>query len=394
MKRKSNILTIMKKELRRIFGDRRMLVTLFLPGIMIYLLYTVMGETMFKNMTSSEEDTYTIAVEHMPASLEGILKDPSLPFDLKEATGTEADALQNQVLHLHVVFPEDFDQAIATYDPQLSGVAAPEVRIFYNSSSSESTAAYQMFTSLLDSFESSMANRFDINRTEGITYDLATPEDMTGMLLSTLMPLLLTTLLFSGCMAVAPESIAGEKERGTLATLLVTPLRRWELAIGKIGALSIVALISGLWSFLGVMMALPNLMGGDSSVIDTNVYGAADYLWLLAVILTTILVYISAISVLSALARSAKEAASTVSPLMLVVVLISMSGMIFPDAQSSTWAYLIPVYNSAQCVSGIFSFSYEPIQLVLTLVSNLVLTSLLVLLLTRLFNSEKVMFKK
>ena len=59
-----------------------------------------------------------------------------------------------------------------------------------------------------------------------------------------------------------------------------------------------------------------------------------------------------------------------------------------------TLGYLIPVYNSAQCISGIFSLSYQPVEILLTLLSNAALTALLVLLLARLFNSEKVMFKR
>ena len=56
--------------------------------------------------------------------------------------------------------------------------------------------------------------------------------------------------------------------------------------------------------------------------------------------------------------------------------------------------YLIPVYNSVQCISGVFSMSYEPIQILLTAVSNLAVAGLLVFALTTMFNSEKVMFKK
>ena len=66
-----------------------------------------------------------------------------------------------------------------------------------------------------------------------------------------MMPLLILVFLFSGCMAIAPESIAGEKERGTIATILVTPIRRSELALGKIFSLSIIALLSGLSSTVG-----------------------------------------------------------------------------------------------------------------------------------------------
>ena len=122
-------------------------------------------------------------------------------------------------------------------------------------------------------------------------------------------------------MAVAPESIAGEKERGSIATLLVTPVRRSELAIGKIVSLSVAALLSGLSSFAGTMLSMPKLMGLSSDQLSAAAYGVREYALLLAVVLSTVLLVIALISIISAAARSVKEAGTTVSPLMLLVTL-------------------------------------------------------------------------
>ncbi|MCK7484352.1 MAG: ABC transporter permease subunit [Bacillus subtilis] len=66
------------------------------------------------------------------------------------------------------------------------------------------------------------------------------PESM----LSTLLPMLVVMFMFTGAMAIGPESIAGEKERGTIATLLVTPVKRREIALGKVFSLGVLSLIS------------------------------------------------------------------------------------------------------------------------------------------------------
>lgn len=92
-----------------------------------------------------------------------------------------------------------------------------------------------------------------------------------------MLPMLLMIFLFSGCMSVAPEAIAGEKERGTIATILVTPTKHSELAVGKIFALSIIALLSGASSTLGTILSLPKLMGGVETM-SAAYYTAADYL--------------------------------------------------------------------------------------------------------------------
>ena len=141
---------------------------------------------------------------------------------------------------------------------------APNVEVYYNSTSTESSAAYQLVSYALDSYEAALANKFDVNAATDDSYDLASKEDSTAQFFAMMLPMLMTMFLFSGCMAIAPESIAGEKERGTIATLLVTPIKRSELAIGKIISLSAIGLLSGLSSFVGTMLSLPKLMGDAS----------------------------------------------------------------------------------------------------------------------------------
>ncbi len=394
--RKSNIHTIMKKEFRRFFGDRRMVLTILMPGILIYVIYSLMGGALADGLGVEGETVYYIQFENLPASVhDGLhaaadaseVSFKSVQWEDPKAMVAEGD------IHLYVVIPEDFDRLVAAYDPA-SGAPAPAVEIYYNSSSPESQSAYSLVVAVLDAYESALANRMDINPDVNGGYDLAAPEDLTGMLFSMLMPMLLVMLMFSGCMAMTTESIAGEKERGTIATLLVTPVRRWELAIGKIAALSVISLLAGISSFLGVMLSLPKLMGGmDEGMLDASIYTVGDYGMILAVILSTVLVFVSLIAVLSALANSVKEAAGFVSPLMLVVTVIGVSGM-FASGEPAMAAFLIPVYNSVQCISGVFSMSYSPLQIILTVLSNCAAAGLLVFGLAKMFQSERIMFKK
>lgn len=196
-------------------------------------------------------------------------------------------------------------------------------------------------------------------------------------------------------MTIAPESIAGEKERGTLATLLVTPTRRSELAIGKMAALSIVALISGAAGFIGTLFALPHLMGKDAGeVLTADLYGIGELLSILAIILCTTLLFIALISVISAFARSVKEAVSFATPLMILVMILSLSNLFLTQDRGHLALFLIPVYNSVCCMGDIFSHSWTLSRVLLTVGSNLTIAGLFVPLLTRMFNSEKIMFRR
>ena len=397
-----NILAIMKKELRRFFGDKRMIATLILPGLLIYVIYSLMGGALSENLAGGGEDTEYRVLTHGSSELISTVtlnSGMNITYYRCPNCTEEHDlaaiskSINEEGFHAYLVIPEDFDQRIAAYDPA-TGLPAPEVKIYYNSSDADSATAYSTLLALLGALESSMANRFDVNISPDAVFNVATEEDLTGMLFSMLMPLLLIILMFSSCMAMTAESIAGEKERGTIATLLITPIKRSELALGKIAALSVMSLLGGLCSFVGVLLALPKLMGGEAmDAVDTSVYTMGDYAMILCVILSTILVFVSLIAVLSALANSVKEASTLVSPLMLVVTVIGISGM-FGSPDKSLGLFLIPIYNSVQCISGVFSMSYEPIQIILTVVANLLTAGVFAVVLTRMFNSERVMFKK
>lgn len=385
----------MKKEFTRFFTDKRMvLTTIFLPGIMIYLLYTFMGSGLSGQLEQSEDFKPVVYVENLPESVKTVVSQGDL-MELKEVSN-EKDVKEkisdgDENYNLLAVFPENFDDQIVAYDSQ-SGEKAPNVELYYNSTETDSSTAYNLMTSVLDQIESAMANKFDINAGNG-EYDLASEEDMTAQMFSMMIPMLMIMFLFSGCMAVAPESIAGEKERGTIATLLVTPMKRSHLALGKILSLSVIAILSGCSSFLGTMLSLPNLMGGAGD-ISANVYGVKDYVMLFFIIISTVMVIVSVIAIVSAFAKSVKEATGWVTPIMLISMLIGITSMIDSLCKTEPVWYLIPLYNSVQSMNGVFSLNMNVTNIIVTVIANFCYAGIGVFVLTKMFNSEKVMFSK
>ena len=393
---KSNgIVAIMRKELARFFGDKRMVVSILLPGVLIYVMYSFMGQAMGSLYGVEEDYVPTVQVVNLPESVSALVgASGGVSLLETEASAEEAAkaAVAEQGLDLLAVFPADFDQAVAAYDPA-SGGAAPNVEIYYNAASTASQSTYMMFTGLLDAYEAKLANKFDINA-GGDTYNLASEKDTAGTYFASLMPLLLMIFLYSGCVAVAPESIAGEKERGTIATMLITPIRRGDIAVGKILALAVVALLSGASSAVGTVLSLPKLMGAASDELSANIYGVQDYLLLAAVILSTVLLLVTLISILSTFAKTVKEAQTYVMPLMILVMVLGVTAMFGGGAKTELWYYLIPLYNSVQCMVGVFSFSTVTTGVAAALAANAVYTVLGVFVLTRMFNSEKIIFSR
>lgn len=392
---RNNILTIMGKEFTRFFGDRRMLLSLLLPGILIYILYSFMGTALADMFTPEEDYLSSVYIENMPASLtdESMSLWSWAEIQNNDTNSVEIfkDMVRDKQLDLVIIFPIDFDEAVETYDVKQSGVDAPNIEIYYNGSQMSSSNAYMYINSILEAYETSLSNKFDINR-DIIGSNLATDKDTSATLISLIMPMLITMLLFSGCTSIATESIAGEKERGTLGTLLVSPLKRSELALGKILSLSVLSFLIGVVTSISTIFSLPKLMG-TSETINVNIYSTKDYLLLALVILTTLLLQVSLVSIISAFAKSVKEAGTSIMPLMIVVMVIGVTGM-FSSSKQQPLLYLIPIYNSVHCMSGIFAFEYSPLNILITIVSNIVLVVTAGFILTKMFNSEKIVFSK
>lgn len=396
------MLTILKKELIRVFSDRRMVMTIIMPGIILYVVYSLIGTGMADKIKGEGPESWIVSVVNMPEHLEAVLQQPGAKLqEVAEADIAEKkQAVADEGEVLLMVFPEELDQILsdASYLQNMDGVK-PEIEMFYNSANTQSYQAYSTFSSICDAYESQLVNVFDINSDMEESYDLATEEDGMMQMFSMLLPMLLIIFLFSGCMSVAAESIAGEKERGTLAKLLVTPINRWSLALGKIIGIGIVGLVGAVSSFLGVMLSLPKMMNSmseaeDGTSVNMNmaIYGAKEYIYLFLIICTTVLVIVGAISIISGLARNVKEAGTMATPLMLLTTLLGVSTVAQEGAQTTLAYYAIPFYNSVQGMAQIFSGEVRTECVLLTVVMNLVYTVVLAVVLARIFDSEKIIY--
>ena len=372
-----NVWTIIKKEFSRFFKDKRMVFTVILPGLMIFLVYSLMG-TVMENVGKTDDDyKFTAYVTEMPENLAAAFGNG---FELKEYSDAEAAKADVEAgnLDLAIFFPENFGQT-------LSG----DVKIFYNSSKDNSNNGFITVSGHLNSL---INPPFTINAADGVKFDLAGEKEWTGKMLATFMPMLMFALLASGCVAVAPEAIAGEKERGTMATMLITPIKRWQLALGKILSLACFALLSGLSSFIGVILSLPKLMGGAIDGEVATFYSAGDYFMVLGLIISVVLVIISAFSIMSTFAKSVKEAGTLITPIMIIVILLGVFAMF--GSSTSTWLYAIPLMGSGLAMSAIMTFTITPLAFVLAIASNFVLAALLITAISFMFKSEKIMFNR
>ena len=119
-----------------------------------------------------------------------------------------------------------------------------------------------------------------------------------------------------------------------------------------------------------------------------------DYMALMFIIFATVLIMASAVSLLSALAKDVKNAGTMITPFMLVVMVAGLLPLMQDGATESLASYAIPFYNSIETFTAIFAHKLQWSAVLITVASNVVYTGVAVWGLTKMFNSEKVMFSK
>ncbi|XMB72403.1 ABC transporter permease subunit [Mycoplasmatota bacterium WC30] len=389
-----NILTIFKKEWDRVIKDKRLVITIMiLPGLMIFLIYSFIGTAM-QNLTT--DDIYNVAIVNPQLDFKTIYEEYEDTTSLNVVIIEEAQMAEYQLLidegewSLLIFLDED----IVAYDG--SG-DKPNVSIYSNPNEITSSNIRNNFSNYLVFYQESLGFELFGDTTYFDLEYLGTPLDqsiLAGTLLASLLPMLIIMFLFSGAMSIGPESIAGEKERGTIATLLVTPVKRKEIAIGKIFALSVLTLISATSSFIGIMASLPKLMQFGEGV-STDIYAVGDYFMILVVLFSTVFVIVGIISIVSAYAKSLKEASAMIMPIYILTILVSVTSMFGDGANTNIIMYAIPIYNAVQSLTAILTFDTASLSYILvTILSNIAYLVLFVFILRKMFNSEKIMFSK
>ena len=390
-----NVLTIFLKELKRVFTDRRMLISLFLPGVLIYFVYTLMGTVMTKVVTqsSTKDTTFQVAytdnfnssktdgqlpklMTYVEATIKGSTNNNKVEF--KEFTTGELDSYKEELragkYHLVVSFSDDFENKLA------DNTASNNVDIFYNGDSSASSDLYNFVSQVVGV---SYTN-YTVNLNGQVAANVGDKDMMAMKIAAMIIPMVTISILFSTVLSLCPEAIAGEKERGTLASLLLTPIKRSEFVAGKILSLSTTAIASGIVSFTGLILSIPKLMGGFNITISP-----VDGILLFLLVVTVLLLFVAIGVFISALANTVKEAAGYLSPIMIVFMLFGMAPSLFGFDQ--WYLSFVPILNVCVSINALLNGAENLLLFFgLTVASTVLYTGLLMFGVTRLFNKERV----
>lgn len=396
---------ILSKELKRVFGDKKMVFSLFiLPIILIAGIYGVMFFLIGKEKSSINEHVSEVYVQNMPDNFSELMaghtdcKINTIPAG--ESVESYKDGLLDGTYDLVVVFPENFYENFKNAD---AGSALPDIKTFYNPSENNSGEARTRFTGTyleeykqillkerFGSLDYAMVFSVDADNPDMIVQD---KDKATGKILGSIIPYLITILIFAGAMGLGVDTIAGEKERGTIANLLISPIKRVDIIMGKIVSLAIVSVLSAavyVISFIGSAVVLSGMGGMGEMVNGLSLnFTTVQIIQFVVLLLGLVLLYVGIIGFVSLLAKNVKEAQSFIMPVYIIVMFAGMITMY--SGKVTSGSYMIPVYNTSAAFKGIFERTITMNQYLTSTIITYAFAGVMVWLMAKAMNSEKIM---
>ncbi len=404
---------ILRKELKRVFGDRKLVFSLFiLPAVLVIGIYGLMGTmigSMEKDITEHVSEVYVVNTnKKLDAAIAatGYDKMANINYISQSEYDSKKSELENDVkegiVDLVVVADPDFEAVIAAYEK--AGDKLPALNICFNQTENYSAQAYNVFAGGENSVLGVMRNLLLEERLGSLELlNVFTQNDVSIFkeekdnteFISMMLPYLITMLLFAGAMSIGVDAIAGEKERGTLASMLITPVSRGEIVLGKLVSMAILSGISAIVYTVSMVLAMP-MMGGitgeEVSGFGGVSFGASQILMLLVIMLAMVYLYVAVIGFLAVLAKDVKTASTYISPIYIVVIVAGMMTMFTSGKAIPPYRYAIPIYGNALAIKDICVNELTTGNFLLSVGGTVVLGIILTVAITKAFNSEKIMF--
>lgn len=403
-------LTVYTKELREALRDRRTLISMFvIPTVAIPLLMLGFAVVTVKLVTQAKSEASSVMIlgaAQSPAVKAALAANPKLKI-VPPDPGYRA-AISGKTLRAAVELADDFDVAVTEsrrsdvriyhYDGDLkSGIAASELDRFFRDYREKAVQA----TLSARGLPPALARPYDIAR-----QNVAPPEKVGGAMFGGIIPYVIVLLCFTGAMYPAMDLTAGEKERGTLETLLASPVPRSAIVYGKFFVVLTSALSTVVFAGLSTMITLPLsgwLIGGMVKGATTTAGASAaagvmpqinplGFLVSLGMVVPVAILFAAVLLAVSIFARTYKEAQSYAGPMIMVVIMPAVAAML-PGIELNLRLCLIPILNVSLVSKELVSGTFNPVHLAVIFGSSCVYAAIALAVATRLFKQESVLFR-
>lgn len=362
------IFKIFKKELIDTLRDRRTLIMMLVIPILIFpiILNIFVGvsasftaEAMEKEVVIglvSQEDNY---LAEQLAMLPGSFGKKKIVF-YKDTISMKKD-IQSDSIQIGIYTDEHFN---ANMEKKIPATAS----VYFDATDMGMQDRAKNYLSTIESI-AQQERYLDMNLKESelrpidVTYNnVASDKEMIGKLGGGILPYIFIAFGFIGCMYPAIDLFTGEKERGTLETLLTTPVLRWQILFGKMGVVVLSGLLAASCALLGLFLSIEVLDIVENEELLEIIHSVltGKFILMLYGLLIPLTIFFAGVMIPVAIyAKTFKEAQSIITPLNIVMVLPAMVGF-FPGIELNVITASIPVVNvvlaTKELIAGTLDF--------------------------------------
>jgi sodium transport system permease protein len=390
--------TIFKKEFTDTIRDRRTLfVMVIFPLLLFPVMITVMTKIQSSQMRKAEEKVLRVGLTtrgnaagmREVISRYGFRLVDNVPPDSAEAL------LRRDSLDAVIAVAADFDRDVAA-------LKSGTVQVFFKTSDDFAIGRRRLMETVRTYEKRLLAERLarlnlDQNFVDAIRideHDVTPVKEKVGKTVGGLIPYLFVIFCFLGSMYPAIDLAAGEKERGTIETLLTAPVSRFQILLGKFGVVVLTGLLSAAVSILGLYLAarMNTELPPDMMEALLGILGVKSIILVLSLLLPLTVFFAAFLLSLSIFAKSYKEAQSLISPLTIIVIIPVAIGMI-PGFELNTLTALIPVLNVSLATKEIIAGTSTPGILAEVYLSLIALAAASLYACTKWFEREETIFR-
>jgi len=394
---------VSRKEILEMLRDKRTLfATIVLPVILYPLIFIGTSSIMSRQADIIEKRGATIAL------LDSLSHESP---DAKELYETVLQTLSETPYvttledppHLEMLYEEKEILAVVSISDTLSaaGVTSYRADVRFDASGDQGRMLFEKLQKSLGQVNSIiLAKRLSekgleeeyIHPLTVRQFDSSSTEKKMGSILGMLLPYMMILMLITGAAVVAADLVAGEKERHTLETLLVSSATRSEIVLGKYLTVFCMAMINVVINLISISFSVRYLLS-QMGMADQGLHlPIKSFIILLFAMVPMATLFSALLLSISTFSRNMKEARTYEQPIMMVSMLMGMASFI-PSMQISNLLSLIPVINISLLFKAILIGEWELSHLLITIGSTLVLDILAIWLTVKLFHTEAVLFR-
>ena len=377
-------LLILKKELREVFRDKKSLAMMLIIPVLIPLIIIGMS-ALFESETSTDVNTYN-----------------KIGFNY-ELSETEIEILDSLEIDYSINDTEDLEEEFNKQE--INSYITKENNhyvINYDSANIESSGSASLAESFLETYKSVLEenylsnNNVDVSEFNNLlTYEEKTQEQQNYFANYIVNYAFLFILMAITVSATYPatDATAGEKERGTLETLLTFPIKSKDIIIGKLLSVTLSSIITGVLGLILSVLAIIYVGNTYDIYSGSTLLNASIIIYALIIIIAYSIMISGLCIAIASMSASFKEAQSALTPLTFIAFFPGMIVFMI-DISNNAILSLIPFINFSMIFTDVTNNNLNILYLILMFISTIVIITIVITYIIRQYKSEKILFNE